>query len=129
MVDEKDDKSVEERASEGRPDKAGNRSRMVVPPDEAVFRMQIPYSFGDPPTYQRFSLYQLIYALSGLILGLVCILGGIVLFLNGVAGSTNWTAKMLGAESKVSDAAPGAVLFIVGLFIVLVTRFSIKVRK
>jgi hypothetical protein len=91
--------------------------------------MQIPSSFVDPTSYRRFSLYQLIYSLSGLILGLICIIGGIFLFLNGIVGSTSWTAKVLGAESNISDVAPGAVLFIVGLFIVLITRFKIKVKK
>lgn len=72
------------------------------------------------------AFYQLIYSLAGLILGLACVIGGIILFLNGVTGSTNWTAKFIGAESNISDAAPGVVLFIVGLFIVWVTRFNAK---
>ena len=33
--------------------------------------------------------YRLIYSLCGLVLGLVCILGGIVLFLQGVTGATS----------------------------------------
>ena len=82
-----------------------------------------------PTTVTTISTHHLIYSLAGLILGLVCVVGGIVLFLNGVAGSTSWTAKMLGAESEISDAAPGAVLFIVGLFIVFVTRYVVKVQK
>ncbi len=95
----------------------------------AIEHIEVPQSFVDPASYQRFSLYQFIYSLSGLVLGLICVIGGIVLFLNGVIGSTSWTAKMLGAESKISDAAPGAVLFIVGLFVVVITRFNIKVKK
>ncbi len=97
--------------------------------EDMVHPMEIPHHLRDPATYQRFSLYQLIYSLSGLVLGLASVVGGVILFLNGVAGSTSWTAKMLGAESQVSDAAPGAVLFIVGLFVVIVTRFTIKVKK
>jgi hypothetical protein len=54
---------------------------------------------------------------------------GIVLYLHHVTGTTNWTAKFMGAESNLSDAAPGAILFIVGLFIVFVTKFSIKTEK
>jgi hypothetical protein len=51
--------------------------------------------------------YKLIYSMTGLFLGLVCIIGGIILFLNGVAGSTSWTAKVMGNESNITDAAPG----------------------
>ena len=92
-------------------------------------QLEIPSHFNDSRSYKRFSLYQLIYSLCGLILGLVCVVGGIILFLNGIAGSTSWTAKIIGAKSEISDAAPGVVLFIVGLFVVLITRFNIKIKK
>ena len=55
------------------------------------------------------------YAMLGLVLGLASIIGGVVLSLNGVAGSTSWTASLLALNSKVNDAAPGVVLFIIGL--------------
>jgi hypothetical protein len=32
-------------------------------------------------------------------------------------------------QSKLSDAAPGTVLFVVGLAVVWVTRFAIRVRQ
>ena len=80
----------------------------------------------DPDTQTTLAKFQLIYSVVGLVLGLICIIGGIILFLNGVAGSTSWTASMFRAESKISDAAPGAVLFIVGLFVVFVTRYRFK---
>jgi hypothetical protein len=80
----------------------------------------------DPGTQIILAKFQLIYSTIALVLGLVCIVGGIVLFLNGVAGATSWTASVLGAESKISDAAPGAVLFVVGLFIVYITRYRFK---
>ena len=77
---------------------------------------------------ERALTFQFIYSLAGLIGGLAFALGGIVLFFHGVAGSTSWTAKILGAESEISDAAPGTVLFIVGLFTVFITRFKVKVK-
>jgi hypothetical protein len=74
-------------------------------------------------------LYKFIYSMTGLILGLICMIGGIILFLNGVSGATSWTAKILGSESIITDAAPGAILFIVGLFIVIATRYSAKIKN
>ena len=91
--------------------------------------MTVPPSLKDAHTYQKFAQFHLIYSLLGLVLGLACILGGIILCLHGVVGSTNWTAKFLGAESKISDAAPGVILYIVGFFIVWITRFSVMVQK
>jgi len=70
--------------------------------------------------------YHLIYSLAGLILGLACIIGGIILFLRGVTGATSWIASLFGAKSQISDAAPGAILFIVGMFVVYITRFVVK---
>lgn len=73
--------------------------------------------------------YRFIYSMTGLFLGLVSMLGGIALFLHGVAGSTSWTAKILGNESTITDAAPGAVLFVVGLFVVVATRYRVKIDR
>jgi len=83
----------------------------------------------DPKTQISLAKFELFYAVAGLILGLVCILGGVVLFLHGVTGSTSWTTKILGAESTITDAAPGAVLFIVGLLFVLLTRYKYVHQK
>jgi hypothetical protein len=71
-------------------------------------------------------VFQLIYSLSGLVLALACVIGGIVLFHHGVTGSTSWIAKILGVESKIFDASPGALLFIIGLLTVWITKFKVK---
>lgn len=83
----------------------------------------------DPETQLSLAKYEFAYAVIGQILGLVCVLGGILLFLNGIAGSTSWTAKVFGAESTISDAAPGALLFIVGWLFVFVTRYKFVHKK
>ena len=61
-------------------------------------------------------------------MGLPCIIGGIVLFFLGITGTMTWGAKVLGAESQLSNAAPGALLFVVGLFVVLITRYKFEVE-
>lgn len=78
---------------------------------------------------KKVPLFELIYSILGLLLGFACILGGILLFLHGVAGSASWTAKFIGAESKLSDAAPGALLFVVGGLVVFMTRFRIIAHR
>jgi len=69
------------------------------------------------------------YSRAALIVVLACLLGGIVLFVLGVTGSTSWTVKVYGAESKLLDAAPGVVFFVVGLFVLWLTRFTVKTRR
>jgi len=66
------------------------------------------------------------YAMLGLVLGLASIIGGVVLGIHGVVGATSWTASFLGLTSKINDAAPGVVLFIVGLFMIVATRPKVK---
>lgn len=70
------------------------------------------------------------YAMLGLILGIACIIGGVILCLHGVAGSTSWTATLFGLfQSKINDAAPGVVLFVVGVFFVVATKPKVKLDK
>ncbi len=98
--------------------------------DYPVLRhMEVPHNIVDNEFWRKASLYQIIYSISGLVLGLICVFGGIILFIGGISGSTSWVANIIGAQSNISDAAPGAVLFIVGLFIVWITRFNLKVKK
>jgi hypothetical protein len=77
-------------------------------------------------TQAALAKYQFLYSLAGLVLGLAAIIGGIYLFIQGVNGSTDWTLKLLGNESNLVQATPGVILFIVGLFIVFVTRYKFK---
>jgi hypothetical protein len=99
-------------------------------PSNMNYHLEVTKGFAElhPDHVERLSKHQLIYSVAGLVLGLICILGGIFLFINGVTGFTSWTAKMFGAESKITEAAPGAVLFIVGVFVVLLTRYVMKVK-
>lgn len=74
--------------------------------------------------------YKLMYALGGLVVGVTCMVLGSVLVLSGVAASTDWTFKLLGiAESNLTDAGPGVVLFVVGLFSIYATRYTVKFTR
>jgi hypothetical protein len=84
---------------------------------------------SDPELMKSSLRHRFIYSMAGLILGLLCIVGGMLLFLNGVAGSSSWTAKIMGGDSTLTDAAPGAILFIVGLFVVFITRYKMKLDR
>jgi len=94
------------------PGLARSSLRLPVNLDEEIWRLALRYAF--------------IYSMAGLVLGLACLLGGIALFLHGVAGKTSWVASVLGLHSSVTDAAPGTLLFIVGLIAVFVTRYNVK---
>jgi hypothetical protein len=91
--------------------------------------LELPADPRERHFWGRLAMLQLIYSLAGLVLGLACIVGGILLFFHGVSGSSSWVGEVIGVKSKVSDAAPGTVLFVVGLAVVWLTRFAVRVRQ
>lgn len=81
-------------------------------------------------TKQMALRYQFIYSILGLFFGLICMVLGTVLFFNGIAyESTSLVAEILNSKAEISDAGPGALLFFVGLFVILITRFELKLPK
>ena len=94
-----------------------------------VAALELPAAPRERHFWGQLAVLQLIYSLAGLLLGLACIVGGILLFFHGVAGSSSWVGQFIGLQSKLSDAAPGTVLFVVGVVIVWLTRFAVRVRQ
>jgi hypothetical protein len=94
-----------------------------------VAALELPPDPRERHFWGRLAVLQLIYSLAGLVFGLACIVGGIVLFFHGVAGSSSWVGEFIGVQSKLSDAAPGTVLFVVGLAVVWLTRFTVRVKQ
>lgn len=87
--------------------------------------VEVPSNQVDKDFWKAALLYQFLYSLAGLVSGLLCILGGILLFVNGIMGSGKWTADFFGVT--ISDAAPGVVLFIVGVVVTELTKFTIRI--
>jgi hypothetical protein len=77
--------------------------------------------------WTRAGTHHFIYSVLGLVLGLITIITGAVLFGLGVGGKTTWVAHVLGFESRISDAAPGALLFVAGVLIVWITKYDVRV--
>jgi hypothetical protein len=79
--------------------------------------------------YERSLTFKFVYSILGLCFGLACVIFGVLLFLAGIAGSSTLIANMFEAKVEFSDAAPGAVLFVIGLFVVVVTRFKVVLES
>ncbi|HYM50372.1 MAG TPA: hypothetical protein VET65_07325 [Candidatus Limnocylindrales bacterium] len=93
-----------------------------------IAMIELPADPGEQRFFSRLARLQLAYSLAGLTLGLICVVGGCLLFFHGVSGSSSWVGDFIGVHSWLSDAAPGTVLFVVGLLVVWITRFEIRVR-
>jgi len=68
-------------------------------------------------------------AKNGLIAGVVCILLGVILSIIGVTGFINWSFAFGGINSSLTNAAPGVLLMIIGLLIIVVTNHRVIVQK
>lgn len=97
------------------PAEAGGKGGVGVPP-----------GVEDPDFWKLVVRYQLIYSFAGLVLGLAFVIAGMILFFHGVTGSTGWIAEAFGAKSTLTDAPPGAVLFVAGFLVVVATGFRVK---
>lgn len=112
-------------------DPSGNDHTLGASPEPTNLAhpsLELPSSLGEG-FWNRVLTLHFIYSTLGLLLGAACLAGGLLLFLRGVTGSSSWTSSVLGLRSNISDAPPGAVLFIVGILIILLTRFAVKVQR
>ena len=80
----------------------------------------------DPEIHRLGMKLKFVYSLVGLLVGAGCIIAGVILGLAGVVGHTSWTASALGFSTNMTDATPGVIVFVVGIFFVLITRFKVK---
>ena len=98
--------------------------------NDDAFQFQIDSEIANksPKIVEIVSSHQLTYSIMGVFFGVLCILGGIVLFFSGIAGKTHWAVNLLGIESTITDASPGAILFIVGFLIIIITKYDAKIR-
>jgi hypothetical protein len=45
-----------------------------------------------------------------------------------VAGSTDWTARILGFESRLTEASAGVIFVVAGVAVIWITRFKVRVQ-
>jgi hypothetical protein len=102
----------------------------ALPTDKIVTRSPAPRSpaisknQADNSAASRLP-FQFLYSLIGLILGIVSAVGGIMLLVRGFAGSTSWSASVLGLRGdQISDTVPGAILIAFGIFLIFITRIK-----
>ena len=70
------------------------------------------------------------YSIIGYIVGIVIILLGIILLVLKIFFPLNdLSFKILSFSISTSNASPGIILFIIGLIIIYITRFSVKTKK
>lgn len=89
--------------------------------------IEVPSDVVDKDFWKLVVIYQFWYSISGLIVSVLAGVGGILLFVNGVSGSSDWSAEIFGI--KMTGAAPGVVLCLVGLAVARFTRFDVSLSE
>lgn len=97
--------------------------------DDLRFDLELPDSIVTPQDGKTLIGLQFIYSLLGLIFGFGCVVVGAYLFVQGISGGSSLLAEVTGLKLNISDAAPGALLFCVGIMIAWITRFNVKITK
>lgn len=90
--------------------------------------LEVPAGSVSEEFWRKALYFKFIYSITGLLVGFSCMIIASILFLNGIYGSSNWTASVLGIESNLNDAAPGTILFVIGFLIIIATRLRIKTK-
>lgn len=102
-------------------------------PESSTARQTVAMQRAVTPSHhrllQRIIHGQLLYSFAGLVVGVCCIIAGAILVAHGFAGTSSWMAKFAGAESQINDATPGVLLFITGLFVVVMTRYTVSIKE
>ncbi len=73
--------------------------------------------------------YQFIISIIGMIIGLMLSFLGLILTISGIYPSSEWIFDIIGLKSKISNAAPGVILIVVGLLTIYFSRFKIQSAK
>jgi hypothetical protein len=75
--------------------------------------------------------YEFIYSVLGLALGMACVVFGSVLLihLGNTANTKSWKATFLGFHSSAYGVPAGILFVLVGLFIVAITAYRLKVTR
>lgn len=140
--------SLEASNEQSIPDLASNTdSTLGVPPDEHVLqqtlqavskaketlktapKLEVRTNQKQVDLLRLIASAQVVYSISGLLLGAGFMLWGAVLAIGGLAGYFTWLTDSFGASSYVMNAVPGLILFVAGVFTIWTTRFSISTSR
>lgn len=106
------------------PLKSGNKK-----PDKKYRQIEILNNSSDDVIKKAIeSQYR--YSIIGYIVGVVIILlGAVLLVLKIFFPQNDISFKILSFSISTNNASPGIILFIIGLIIIYITRFSVKTKR
>jgi hypothetical protein len=103
--------------------------KSILGDDYILKNVEVPPNATKSSFWTKVVKYEFVYALIGLSIGLICIIGGAFLFLIGISGNLNLKLEIFGMKGNLSNAMPGAVLFLIGLFVIGITKFTVKIKN
>jgi hypothetical protein len=107
----------EERRSFAASDDVSSVEEVEVPPDI------------DPEVIKEAVRAQRTVSIIGYVVGGIAVLAGIAIFALGLSEAIEWEIEGFGLSSKVQTSAAGVVIAIIGLLVIMVSRFSVRIRS
>ena len=95
---------------------------IVIFTSRGLRQIEAPPEITSERFWKRLNTFVLIYSTCGLISGAGCIIGGVVLALRAIAGS-------IGGTQFIINNVMGAILFLVGSFVILLTRYNVMSKR
>ena len=97
--------------------------------DDNLPASDIPKSIKSTKLWDKVVKFQFIYSILGMITGIIFMVIGILLFINGLDdGNSELSIKILNSSFDIKKATPSGILFLVGLIIVFITKFKISAK-
>ena len=108
-------------------DMIASMSRKLKQPDNFLGEMIVDLPGGDPKLPRNALLFQFALWVIGLIGGLVFLGVGVYLVVKGLTGSISFNSKLRGVSAELSNAGPGLLVGLFGLFIAITSLYFYKV--
>jgi hypothetical protein len=81
-----------------------------------------------PTVQKKLIAQQFAVSMVSLVLGALATTAGVVLTMLGLTGTIQWSFSGFGINSKLANASPGIFLCVVGVLIIALNRFVVKIR-
>lgn len=91
-------------------------------------KIEIPKEVKDTKLWKQATVFQFVYSIVGLLLGIGCIITGIILLIKGILLKQDFNIKVFNFESNLTNTSVGVILFLIGILVIFITKFSIKAK-
>lgn len=91
-------------------------------------KSDVPKTIKSVNLWSRVVKFQFLYSILGLVIGFILISIGVFLVTQSIGNKSELSIKILNYFFNIKQAAPGGILFIIGLVVIIITKFKITTK-